>query len=236
MNLADMQAHPKNTRAGQPVICDPCQSEAARREAETHREAAINRVLDRHNKSNLTHRYQLPHDMTKSIPCHRIPHVAADCLWDADRECSCECHQTTRALVLYHRAGNPLPNATGTELGNPNTTPLVADAVEMARRERRDWGFGSKHRSDQCWSHHHTPMQCRESWCACFCHRGESSFAKMVRCEPGVSHITLDTTADAVQVGNKVGYVMWVGMEDGTSPVRMVMMPDGSMIGYDEVA
>lgn len=233
MNLSDMKANPKNTRVGQhKVICDPCEFTDTR-STEARREAAINRILSRHNDlGKLPHRYEMPHDLTKSLPCHRIPHTPKDCMWEPHRNCSCDCHKPSTALVLYHKSGDTLPNSSGTEEGNPNTT--IMEAIDIARREL-SFGSTSRMRSVSCWSKNHSPMTCEKSWCECECHRGESQFMKMIRCERAVRNISVSEDNEQVQIGNKFGHVMWVGMEDGAPPVKMVMMPNGSLIGYDEV-
>lgn len=230
MKLSEMKTDPKNQRTG--TICDPCDTEA-------RREAAITRILTKRNAlPDNDHKYILPHDTSKSLPCHRIPHVAADCKWEPNR-CTCACHQSpVQALVLYHKAGDTLPNSSGTEVGSPQGPDTTREAFEIARRERLTVGFkASLLRSDTCCKPDHAPMHCLKAWCECACHAQEATFARLVRCGHGVKGITVDGSAESqVRIGNKIGHLMWVGMEDGTAPVRMIMMPDGSLIDYTEVA
>lgn len=224
MNLADMKSHPRNSRTGT-LLCDPCDSDA-------RREAAITRIFERHNtRPDNTHHYLLPHDLTKSLQCHRIPHVPEDCFWERDqtRTCACACHHSdAQALVLYHRAGDVLPNPSGTD-------EVVIEALAIAQRERQAHDALPFHRSDMCWTTNHRPTQCQQHDCDCTCHAGETPFARMLRCHSGVSAMTVDEVETHIRVGNRIGHVMWVDMADGNAPTRMIMMPDGTMLSHNEV-
>jgi hypothetical protein len=120
--------------------------------------------------------------------------------------CGCECH-TLKVI----------PNSSGTELGAPNLTELVKQ-----QEERK--GFGMSHRSDICWQNNHTPSDCKNVWCDCWCHKGEHPSDRATRATKNAMHDI------AVKVGSQIGHKIWMTDEEGRNPRQVIILPSGEIM------